>query len=73
MDTKKEPVSPQKIRYQLSNAEKDQKLAEITKIVKENQGNITTLQFDNVVSLLFTLVPELETIQKNARIKVWHY
>jgi len=51
--------------------EKNMKLSEVTKIIKDYQGKITLSHFENTLHNLFELVPELEAIQKNARLRVF--
>lgn len=50
--------------------EAKQQLAEIVKLLKETQGKASISQYETVLSKLFAIVPELESIQKNARLKV---
>ena len=46
------------------------KLLEIAEMIKENKGMITVPQYECCVSKLFTLIPELEQINKSIRLLV---
>ena len=50
--------------------ERKTKLSEIAKILREYQGKISITQYETTLQFLFTLVPELESIQKTARLRV---
>ncbi len=61
------PGSPTK---KIDQGEKNLKLAEVARLIKDNQGHISVSQFENVMQPMFELVPELEAIQKDARLRV---
>jgi hypothetical protein len=48
----------------------EQQLTEIARVLKETQGKAMVSQYESTLSKLFMIVPELESIQKNARLKV---
>lgn len=49
---------------------KNEQLSEIVHALAESQGAITNQMYEKVLSNLFTIVPDLETIQHNIRLKV---
>jgi len=49
---------------------KEQQLSEIAQALIANQGMITSQIYNKTISNLFLIVPDLETIQKDIRLKV---
>ena len=54
----------------LVTEEKLNQLSEIINTIKGAQGRISIAQYESLVCNLFVLVPELESIQKNTRLRV---
>ena len=65
-----EATQPVELVRTMSMDEKKLKLTDVVKMVRESQGKISLFQYENIMQPLFDFVPELEAIQKNARLRV---
>ncbi len=54
-----------------SEEEHDRRFADVARLLLENQGKISLSQYENTMQTLFERVEGLDSIQKNARLRVF--